>query len=474
MAGFRGKSTSQQGQRGSSGRRPPSARPAGRPTHAARPVEPPTTGPVEITVETIGAKGDGIAHWTDALGAAHRLFVPQTLPGDRLLVRLTEMRGDGWATEPVTLLEEAPGRVEPACRHFGLCGGCTLQHLDAAAYGRWKVDQVRQALSRAGIDDVPFAPLVVTPPRSRRRAVLAAARRGRRMWIGFNERSSHRLVDIADCVVLDPALMDLIAPLRALLLDLLPDNHTLDVALTRLDDGVDMVLEGLPRPDLPTLEALGAFAGAHDLARLSWSRQPGAPREPIANRRSGVIRFGDVAVCPAPGGFLQASPAAERALVAAAIAGLPTDGGPPVAVADLFAGSGTLSFPLAAHPGVAGVTAVEGDPASVQALDVAARALPAGRVTASRRDLFRDPLTPAELNAYALVVFDPPRAGAAAQAAALAASQVPSVVAISCNPVSFARDARLLIDGGYRLERLIPVDQFLWSPHMELAAQFRR
>ncbi|TWB18786.1 23S rRNA m(5)U-1939 methyltransferase [Nitrospirillum amazonense] len=440
-----------------------SRRPAARP-----PVEPPTSGPVEITVESVGALGDGVAHWQEPYGPNHRLFVPQTLVGDRLMVRFAQQRGEGWLVEPVSLLAEGPGRADPACRHFGICGGCTLQHMDADTYGAWKVEQLRHALSRVGITDLPMAPLARTPPHARRRAVLAAARRGRRLWLGFNERASHRLVDIEECTVLAPRLMALIAPLRSLLLDLLPDEHTLDVALTLLDDGPDVLLVGLPQPDLNALEKLGAFAEAHDLARLSWSKRPGAPAEPIALRRTGVVRFGPVAVSPPAGSFLQASAEGEAALVAEALAGAKGA----ARIADLFAGSGTLTFPLAT---LAPVHAVEGDGPALTALKAAARMAGGGHpVTVERRDLFKEPLSPAELSAYQAVIFDPPRAGAASQAAALAASRVPVVVAISCNPVSFARDAALLLEGGYVLERLVPVDQFLWSPHLEVAARFRR
>ncbi|MEA1649788.1 class I SAM-dependent RNA methyltransferase [Nitrospirillum sp. BR 11164] len=450
----------------------------GRTPAAHPPVEPPTSGPIEITVESVGALGDGVAHWQEPYGPNHRLFVPQTLVGDRLMVRFAQQRGEGWLVEPVSLLAEGPGRADPACRHFGICGGCTLQHMDADTYGAWKVEQLRHALSRAGINNLPLAasgaPLVRTPPHARRRAVLAAARRGRRLWLGFNERASHRLVDIEECAVLAPRLMALVAPLRTLLLELLPDEHTLDVALTLLDDGPDVLLVGLPQPDLNALERLGAFAEAHDLARLSWSKRPGAPAEPIALRRTGVVRFGPVAVSPAAGSFLQASAEGEAALVAEALAGakgaLSQERGG--RVADLFAGSGTLTFPLST---LGPVHAVEGDGVAITALEAAARvATGAHPVTVERRDLFKEPLSPAELSAYQAVVFDPPRAGAASQAAALAASSVPVVVAISCNPVSFARDAALLLGGGYVLERLVPVDQFLWSPHLEVAARFRR
>ncbi len=421
-------------------------------------------GPVEVTVERVGARGDGLARWQ-----GQALFVPQSLPGDRLMVEFAARRGDGWEARPVTLLQEGPGRAEPGCRHYGLCGGCALQHMDDATYAAWKWDLARTTLDRAGLlAGVEIRPLVRTPPAARRRAVLTASRRGRRLWLGFNERASHRLIDLEQCPVLAPPLQALVAPLRPLLAGLLADGQQIDVALTLLADGVDLVLEGLAEPALPQLETLAAFAEAHDLARLTWRRKPGVPAEPVALRRTGLVRFGGVAVCPAPGAFLQASAEGEAALVQAACQG--TAGA--AQVADLFAGSGTLTFPLAGQ--AEQVHAVEGEPEGLRALTAGARQLPPGRVTVERRDLFKDPLSPPELARFQAVVFDPPRAGAAAQAAALAASSVPAVVAVSCNPASFARDARTLVDGGYRLLELTPVDQFLWSPHLELAALFRR
>lgn len=443
---------------GNTGRRPP-------PPAPRRTEEPPTRGPVEISVERVGARGDGVAEWQ-----GHRLFVPQALAGDRLMARFGAKRADGWEAVPVSLLQEAPGRTEPACRHFGSCGGCALQHMDDAAYEAWSAQVLETALGRAGLlEGVEIRPLVRTPPGGRRRAVLSAAKRGKRQWLGFNERASHQLVDVAECPVLAPALFDLIGPLRDLLAGWLTDGQTLDVALTLLDDGVDLVIEGGPEPDLGALEALAGFAQAHDLARLTRRPKPGAPAEPIALRRQGTLRFGRATVSPAPGAFLQASREGEAALVAAVLEA--TTGAE--RVADLFAGSGTLTFPLADR---AVVHAVEGDPTALRTLEGGARSLgPAGRrVTIERRDLFREPLSALELNRFQAVVFDPPRAGAQAQALEIARSDVPVVAAVSCNPATFARDARTLADAGYRLIRVHPVDQFLWSPHLELAALFQR
>lgn len=426
-------------------------------------VEPPTHGPVEVEIEKVGGRGDGLAQWQ-----GHRLYVPQTLAGDRLMVKFGAARGDGWEGEPVALLTEAPGRAEPACRHFGACGGCATQHMDAATYQAWKLDMLTGILSRAGLlgPEVTVHPVAQTAPGGRRRATLVAAQRGRRTWLGFNERQSHRLVDLAECAVLAPALVALFEPLRAVLGQILADGQQVDVALTLLEDGVDMVLEGLAPPDLHTLETLAAFAEAQDLARLCWRERAGRPAEPIAMRRRGSVSFGPVSLSPPPGGFLQASREGEAALVAAALTGI----GDAAEVADLFAGSGTLTFPLSTR---AQVHAVEGDADAVACLMAGARVCQ-GRVTAERRDLFRDPLLPYDLNRFQAVIFDPPRAGAEAQATELARSTVPTIVAVSCNPASFARDAGLLLEGGYRLTDLWPVDQFLWSSHLELVGLFRR
>lgn len=441
---------------------PPRRQAPRRPAQRPNP-EPPTRGPVEVAITRVGGRGDGLAEWQ-----GHRLYVPQTLVGDRLMVKFGAHRGDGWEGVPVSLLEEGKGRAEPPCTHFGSCGGCVAQHMDGPTYDAWKLEALNTVLSRCGLlgDDVTLHPVAHTPPSSRRRAVMNAVRRGSRVWLGFNEAHSHRLVDLSACAVLAPPLLALVAPLREALAPLLADGQSIDVAMTLLDDGVDMVLEGLDPPGLRALEHLAEFAAAQDLARLSWRARDGQPAEPIALRRTGLLGFGPVSISPAPGAFLQASREGEAALVAATLAGT----GGAETVADLFAGSGTFSFPLSAR---ARVHAVEGDPAAFNSLTGGARQT-AGRVTTERRDLFRDPLTPYDLNRFQAVVFDPPRAGAQAQAAQIAESTVPMVVGVSCNPVSFARDASLLIAGGYRLTDIWPVDQFLWSAHMELVGWFRR
>ncbi|ALG70476.1 RNA methyltransferase [Azospirillum thiophilum] len=421
---------------------------------------PAETRELEVVVTDVGARGDGLA-----LADGLRVFVPYGVAGDRLRVRVadTDGKGEGVRAEILEILQPGPGRQTPPCRHFGRCGGCTLQHMDDGTYAAWTVGMVRAALERVGLGDTPLEPLSRTPAAARRRARLAALKRGGRVWFGFNERQSHRLVDLEECPVLTPRLFALVEPLRSLLADLLPEGGGADVVLTDLEGGADLLLVGPHSLDRTGRETLVGFEPDH-VARISWQPTDRAGPEPVANRRPAFVRFAGVPIQPPPGAFLQASREGEAALLAAVRDGV----GQATRIADLFAGIGTFSIPLAQQ---AAVHAVESDEAAVAALGRSVQGL---RLTVERRDLFENPLGVKELNRYDAVVFDPPRAGAAAQAAALAAAKVPRVVGVSCNPSSFARDARVLVDGGYRLVKLWPVDQFLWSSHVELVGLFER
>lgn len=441
-------------------------RPAKRPFAKGRPPArktshaPAETREREVAITDVGARGDGLAY-ADGL----RLFVPYAVAGDRVRVRFGEGdgKGEGVRAELLEILEPGPGRQVAPCRHFGRCGGCTLQHMDDAAYAAWNSGMVRGALERVGLAEVTLEPPARTPAGARRRARFAALKRGKRVWFGFNERQSHRLVDLEECPILAPRLFALVEPLRTMLADLLPDGGDADVVLTDLEGGADLLLVGPRSLDRAAREALVAFEPDR-IARIAWQPTDRAAPEPVANRRPAFIRFAGVPIQPPPGAFLQASAEGEAALVAAVRAGV----GPAARIADLFAGIGTFSIPLAQQ---AAVHAVEGDEAAVAALGRSVQGL---RLTVERRDLFENPLGVKELNRYDAVVFDPPRAGAAAQAAQLAGSKVPRVVGVSCNPASFARDARVLVDGGYRLVKVRPVDQFLWSAHVEVVGLFER
>jgi len=374
-------------------------------------------------------------------------------------------RAGGHEGRVVERIVAGPARTEPVCRHFGHCGGCALQHLRPEDYRTVKLSGLHAALARVGIDPALVAPLQTLPP-GRRRTRLGLARPGdptAPVIVGFRERFSHTLVDLAKCAVLEPALFALVEPLRRVAALLLPPGGMAEAMLTRCDSEVDLLIEHAAPPDLAALEALAGFAAEHDLARIVW--RAGRDDTLVVERHAVRVVFSGVPVPFPPGGFLQASAAAEAVLVAEVVAAI--GAGRPVL--DLYAGLGTFTFALArAGP----VHAVEGDGAAVAALGQAAAHTPG--VAVERRNLDREPLAPADLGRYGAAVFDPPRAGALRQAEALAASTLDTVVAVSCNPATFARDAARLVAGGFRLERLAPVDQFVWAPHLELVGVFRR
>jgi 23S rRNA (uracil1939-C5)-methyltransferase len=398
---------------------------------------------VRLEIHEIGARGDGIAERD-----GRRYFVPFTLPGETVEAEPRDKRGEGIATDLVEVLAPSRHREAPPCAHFKVCGGCALQHWRRDAYTTWKVELIVRALAQRGVDAPRFEPPLVGAPGERRRADFVLRRQGRRVVAGFHERASPEIVDVGTCVVVRPALNALLEPLRASLAFVLPDGGAADAMVNETATGLDLLIRPHRRLDLSIerREALVALA------------------EPVVVRRAPLLVFGDASIEPPPGAFLQATQRAEQAM--RAMVGGWTGEAP--RLVDPFAGLGALSL------GRAGKLALfESDRQAVAAVAAAARRL-GGKVTAERRDLFRNPLTAAEFDAFDAVVLDPPRAGAAAQSAELARAKVPRVVYASCDPGSFARDARTLQDGGYRLEKLLPVDQFLWSPHVELIALFTR
>lgn len=415
----------------------------------------------ELVVEGVGRFGDGVA-----IHEGKPVYIPYTASGDLVLARIEGKRGDGLAGLLIEVLEPGPIRAAAPCRHFGACGGCALQHLSDEAYHSWKRGLVLSALARQGLADVPLAPLVVIPPGTRRRASFAFARVGGGVVLGFNARATHKVVDIEECLLVEPLLAGLLPALRGLLSEVVPAGRSGDVVLTIAGEGLDVVIEADVAFDIFDREKLAAFAEAHDLTRLSWRRPGAGGAEPVALRRPATVVMGDVAVEIPPGAFLQPSAEGERviaALVAAAVGNAPS-------VVDLFAGCGTLTFPLARR---AKVHAVEGEAAALAALKAAADGARLA-ITTEARDLARRPLLPDELKRYAAAVFDPPRAGASEQAAQLAKGGPPIIVGVSCHPVSFAHDARLLAESGYSLEAVTPIDQFPWSAHVEMVGVFRR
>lgn len=419
---------------------------------------------IELAVTALGAAGDGLARLPDD----GFCFVPRGLPGETLAVRDLGEQGGGRLAELEAVLRASPDRVAPPCPHFAGCGGCALQHWADAPYAVWKREKLVEALSRAGFAGAPVRPLVRTPPRARRRADLALRRRpDGGVALGFHARIGGAVLDLHACEVVNQRLVALFDPLRQLLRGLPVLRREGSAILNLLDTGPDLLLRTDGALDAPGRAKLAAFASAQGVPRIAWALGAGAP-EVAAQHGPAAIRFGSAMVHPPPGAFLQANPAAETAIRDAVLAGLPERLSARAAIAELHAGIGTLSFALAER---ARVAAYEVSAEAVGALAAAAGRAGA-RIAAARRDLVRQPLLPAELKPFAAVVLDPPFGGAPEQVPLLARARVPRVVYVSCNPAALARDARTLKEAGYRALSAMPVDQFLWSPHLESVVVF--
>lgn len=404
-----------------------------------------------LIISRLAHLGDGVADAADG-----PVFAPFTLPGETVTGRI-----DGDRLLEAQVAAPSPARVAPVCPHFGRCGGCALQHASDAFLADWKTQMIAAALAARGLS-APLRPIAVSPPGSRRRVTLAGRRTRKTVVVGFHGRSDATLVPVESCAVAHPAIVAALPVFAALTGLVASRSGEARLAATIGEGGLDIDLGGQKPLDGPLRAQLAQAAASADLARLSYGG------ETIAQRRPPHQRFGRALVAPPPGGFLQATREGEAALLAAVTEIV----GDAACVADLFSGSGTFALPLAER---AAVRAVEADAAALAALDAAWRATPGLRAVAvETRDLKARPLLAAELDGFEAVVFDPPRAGAAAQAAQIARSAVARVAAISCNPATFARDARTLIDGGYRLDWVQPVDQFRWSPHVELVGAFSR
>jgi 23S rRNA (uracil1939-C5)-methyltransferase len=382
----------------------------------------------------IAARGDGVT--------ASGRHVAFGVPGDALL--------DDGALAP------GPHHQEPPCRHFPECGGCQLQHADDEAYRGYLVSRVETALAQHELETEIRSPHL-SPPNSRRRATLRALKVGQGAVLGFNAVKSHRIVDMCECHILRPELFALVAPLRQLLGGLLQPKRIAEVQLTLIDQGIDVLLKNVAVEDLATIEQVTSFAGAHRLARFGIDRGLGA--ETLYEPEPATVTLSGVPVGFPTGGFLQATQDGEAALVDCVrdVVGGATN------IADLFAGLGT--FALATEAAYAAE-------ASRDAATALKNAAPA--VTVEHRDLYRRPLDGKELARFDAAILDPPRAGAAEQVAALAGSSVGRIAYVSCNPATFARDAKTLAGGGYLLDWVRPVGQFRWSTHVELAACFSR
>ncbi len=408
-------------------------------------------GEADFEIIAMGAQGDGVT--------GEGVFIPLTLPGEAVRARRS-----GDRAELISVARASPARVLPPCPHFGDCGGCALQHWAAAPYLDWKVDQVRTALGRMRLEtEISLA--FAAPPGSRRRLALHARREGKAVILGFKARRAWRVVPITVCDIAEPALVAALPTLRALAAPFLASPKsapTLHVTLTA--SGLDIDVTGVERPG-PSADArvrLGAMAAEADVARLTLAG------ETLYQARQVMMRIGPANVALAPGAFLQATAGAEEAMagiVAGAAQGARR-------VADLYCGVGTFAFRLAA---AAPVLAADSSAPAIAALKSALASAPGLKpITAQARDLDRRPVLAEDLKGMDLAVFDPPRAGAAIQTAELGRSGLTRVIAVSCNPATFGRDAKILTDAGFRLDWVRVVDQFLWSPHIELVALFSR
>jgi 23S rRNA (uracil1939-C5)-methyltransferase len=390
----------------------------------------------------VAARGDGVT--------ADGRYIAHAAPGDRLDA------GGG--------LLHGPHHAVPPCRHFPLCGGCQLQHIDQQHLEAFVADRVLHALATQGITPGEMMPVHLSPPHTRRRVAVRSAWAGKHLQLGFSTEKSHRIIDLQQCDVMAPALFALLQPLRNLLAPRLNRARQVQIKLAMTDQGIDVLIENWIANDLSSHEAMSEFAACHKLARLSLDEGYGPV--PFWEPEPVTVSFSGVAVAYPPYGFVQATQDGEAALIGA-VGQVIGDAG---TVADLFAGLGTFTFALAKGRKF---YAAEADREPIAAVKSAGERAGLSIFT-EHRDLFRRALSSTEVGKFDAVIIDPPRAGAKEQAEQIAASSVPKLAYVSCNPSSFARDAKALIAGGYTLRRIWPVGQFRWSSHIEMVGEFVR
>ena len=408
----------------------------------------------EVVITRLGHQGDGVVQSTDQ----NDLYVPLALAGEKVKIEYVDNK--------VTLhsiIESSPERVKPPCEHYKSCGGCNLQHLSKQAYIEWKTENIIQAFKSQGITDLPIDPMFVVEERSRRRAVLGARRTKKTLLLGFHGRRTHDIIDINDCYILSPAIQSKLESLKALLRPLISRKAEIRLTVIEADNGLDIALENVNKElDADTYQEIANICNEHQIARLTIDN------EAIFSQCTPYLSFDNINMEIASGGFLQAVQSAQNFMTSIIIDNLQDT----KQALDLFSGMGTFTLPMAKK---VKVTAVESDKLALKSLEASTNKLQEVKpIDLVKRDLFTDPLMTKELNAYDFVVMDPPRSGAIAQAKQLAGSSVPTIVCVSCNPATLARDIRALIDGGYSLLRIAPVDQFLYSAHVEVIAILKR
>lgn len=408
----------------------------------------------EILITEFGAEGDGVGYVSD-----EKIFVPFTAPGDNVIVEIERVKKRIYV-HLKEILQASPLREKAPCQHFGICGGCRLQHLNNQTYEMFKSDHVKRHLDFFGVHDYIREPIQRVPPKVRRRITLQYRKRSDVMTLGFAVRGTHRLIDVKECHLVLPTIERFIPVLREFLNQWLNSGSGhVNILATAVGLDVDIHNGQIKRLDLTDHERLTQFAHENNLARISYKNRV------IVEYRTPVLSFGGIPVAVSAQGFLQASDTADQLLQQAVEKFLPEKRD---RIADLFCGRGTFTLHLQKWGRVDGY---ELDGPALQALAVTVKNynLP---VQTHARNLFDNPLMAAELSVYDVVVIDPPRAGALQQCQQLAAAQVSTIIYISCNPASFARDAKILQEGGYSVQFITPIDQFLWSEHLELVGQF--
>ncbi|MBO6503348.1 MAG: 23S rRNA (uracil(1939)-C(5))-methyltransferase RlmD [Kordiimonadaceae bacterium] len=420
---------------------------------------------ITVTIESLGARGDGIAKHD-----GKPVYVPGALPGEVVQVQVVETRKSGLYTRMLDVKEPSRQRVQAKCQHFGRCGGCQMQHMTDELYRKWVQDRARFALAQQGLDEAQVEDPFMAPPESRRRVALKALQTASGLVFGFNAEGSHQIVDVVQCPVMHSSIWALVPELKRLLGNILPQRALAQVHATLTATGIDLVVDVAHEISLQEREACVQFANDFNISAFHW-RSDGF-LDPIVVRQEPIMEFAGVKVPLSPGAFIQATSESEAVMIERVQSACSSAG----RVADLFSGIGTFTFPLARQHQI---LAVEGALDAVQALENARNSAPAAgvklkQVVVKHRDLFRRPLSVKELAGFDAVVIDPPRAGAQMQMEQLAQSGVKTVVSVSCNPNTFARDARILVEGGYELNTVLPVDQFLWSTHLELVGVFTR
>jgi 23S rRNA (uracil1939-C5)-methyltransferase len=419
--------------------------------------------PADLLIHELGAKGDGVHR--SQTGA---VYVDRALPGDRIQATIRRDEDGVLRGDLLKLIKASPHRVAAPCPNYPACGNCTLQHAKDDFYRHWKTDLVRAALRSKGLKPKVWRSPVFLPAGDRRRATFNAYKKNNIVVLGHYRRRAHTVTDIAACLVADPAIMEMRAKLTSLLALILPEGKPAMAFIQAVEGQVDIVITGpvgkTGKPDAPVREAMARFACDAKISRLSWRADPDDAADIIVEISPLRARFGALDISLPPLAFLQPTQAGERVLVESVMALLPQTG----KFADLFSGCGTFTGPMLER---GAVDAYESVGAAIRALDKAKGTKP---LKAIRRDLFANPLRREEANRYDAIVFDPPRAGAEEQVRALASARTPLLIGVSCNPATFARDARLLADGGYRLDSVQVVDQFAWSHHVELVAAFTK